>query len=480
MLIRAGLIALITIIGLGGQFLVRAVLTAHLGPGYELDVFFLTLGWAGALASAMFLAVALVFAPQTVGVDASAAIRGLGRQAAKWLVTTTSILAVLAAIVVAAFGHHSASTVVLLVLLGWGVAGGISLFQRQILLAWGHPFITSLLALLPAVVILSLSWLDVIKSTLGFAIIGCLTWTIVAGLTGILLWRNWRKRGIPSASNAPPGAFKALLKLAAPVFGANWNSQANQRYLDALAAMSMTGGATLFGNALALTRLPQSIADAIFSATAYPHVLHALAAHDVNALRTSYRLALRVHFAITVPVAASIWVAGDAATEMMFLHGNCTLEHTRAISEVLWWAAPGIILSTFQSVHSQILLASKRTAGVLTIELGFTVLSISCATLAMPYFGLAGITIGGTIAFVTIQVPMIRLLQQTGLHWKDSVGELLRAFLPVVPAFLLASWVNHLCGSTSWVRALSVGATILAVTLPCSAWAILRVQARGR
>lgn len=481
MLIRAGLIALITIVGLGGQFLVRAVLTAHLGPGYELDVFFLTLGWAGALASAMFLAVALVLAPQTVGAGATPALRGLARHAAKVLVTTTSLLTILAAVVVAAIGHYSASTVVFLVLLGWGVAGGLALFQRQLLLAWGQPFAPAFLALIPAAVILTLASCGVIDNTLEFAVVGCLAWGFVAALGGMLLWRSWRRRGVPQAGDAPPGGLRRLLGLAAPVFGANWNSQANQRFLDALAAFSITGGATLFGNALALARLPQSIADSIFSATAYPHVLHALAAKDVPALRTAYRLALRVHFAVTVPVAAAIIVAGDAATQVMFLHGNCTIEHTNAIAGILWWAAPGIVISSFQSVHSQILLASKLTGGVLRIELAFTVLSISLAALALPYFGLPGITIGGTVAFVVIQLPMIRLLAKTGLQWKDTLNELLLAFLPVVPAFLLASWVNNLCGSsTNLVRSLAVGGTILAVTVPCSAWAIRRIQRRDK
>ena len=50
MLIRASFIAFITIVGMGGQFLIRAVLTAHIGPGEQLDVFFITMGWAGALA----------------------------------------------------------------------------------------------------------------------------------------------------------------------------------------------------------------------------------------------------------------------------------------------------------------------------------------------------------------------------------------------------------------------------------------------
>jgi peptidoglycan biosynthesis protein MviN/MurJ (putative lipid II flippase) len=481
MLIRASSIALITIIGMGGQFLIRAVLTAHLGPGEQLDVFFLTLGWAGALASAIFQAVAMVLAPQTVGADVSPTIRGLARRTAQILTVVTTVLAVLTALSVAAIGHFSASPVVLFVLLGWGVAGGLAFFQRQLLLAWGEPFAPAILALIPAVVILTLAWCNVIESTLGFALVGCLAWSFVAGLGGILLWRSWRQRGVPQASASPPGAIGRLLRLAAPVFGANWNSQANQRSQDALAAFSNTaGGVTLFGNALALARLPQTIADSIFSSTAYTRILHAIASSNTTALRSAYRLALRVHLAITVPVAAAVIVAGDAATQAVFAHGNCSVEDTRIIASVLWWTAPGIVISSLQSVHSQILLAHGRTAAVLRVELAFTVLSIALAALVLPYLGLPGITIAGTIAFVLIQVPMIRLIASTGLHWEDTVSELLRACLPVLPACLIAVWAGDFCGPSAWVRSLMVGGIILAVSLPCSAWAIVRAQRHDR
>lgn len=472
MLIRAGLIALITIVGMGGQFLIRAVLTAHLGPGGELDIFFLTLGWAGALASSIFQAVAMVLAPQTVDSRASPALRGLFRRTAVVLTITTTLLSGLAALVLVLIGQGSSSLVVLLVLLGWGVAGGLAMFQRQLFLAWGHPFIPALLALIPAAVILVLAWSDIIEGTLGFALVGCLAWGVVSILGGALLWRAWQRRGIPTA-DADPGALWRLLRLATPVFGTNGNSQVNQRTQDALAAMAVTGGVTVFGNAYALARLPQTIADSIFSSTAYARLLQAIAANDTVALRAAYRLALRFHFAIMTPVAAAVLLAGDAATEIVFAHGKCSIEDTRAIAEVLWWTAPTMVITSLQSVHAQILTAQGRTAAVLLVEMAFTVLSIIFAASLLPFLGLSGIPIGGSVAFILIQVPMLRLLAPTGLRWQDTVSELLRACLPLVPAGLLAYGVSHLCGPSPWIKACAVGGTILAVTLPCSAWAII-------
>lgn len=471
MLIRAGLIALITIIGMGGQFLIRAVLTAHLGPGGQLDVFFLTLGWAGALASAVFQAVAMVLAPQTVGANAAPALHGLARRTALMLTIATTLLSGLAALVLVLIGQGSSSLVVLLVLLGWGVAGGLAMFQRQLLQAWGQPFIPALLALIPAAAILTLAWCDVIEETIGFALVGFLAWCVVAVLGGALLWRAWQKRGI-ALTDAEPGALGQLLRLAAPVLGANGNSQVNQRTQDALAAVSVSGGTTIYGNAIALARLPQTIADSIFSSTAYARILQAIAAQDAAALRAAYRLALRLHLAVMVPVAAAVMLAGDAATEIVFAHGKCSLEDTRAIAAVLWWTAPAMVISSLQSVHAQILLAHGRTAAVLQVEMVFTLLSIACAAVLLPFVGLIGIVLGGSLAFTLIQVPMLRILAPTGLHWRDTVSELLRACLPLVLAVPLALWVDRLCGASTWIRALVVGGIILAVTFPCSAWSI--------
>lgn len=479
MLLRAGLIALITIIGMGGQFLIRAVLTSHLGPGSQLDVFFLTLGWAGALASAVFQAVALVHAPQTVGAGATPAVRGLSRRASGLLVLTCSLAVVVATLVVAAAGLRDASMVVLLVLLGWGVAGGLAQFQRQLLLAWDRPFAPALLALIPAGAILGLVWWGAIDDVAGYALVGCLAWMVVAGAGGLLLWRAWRLHGVPAADTSPPGALRRLLATAAPVFGANWNSQANQRSQDALAAMTFPGGATVYSNAYALARLPQTIADAMFGSTAYARIIHALATADTVALRSAYRLGLRVHFAVTVPVAAAVLLAADSAAEAVFAHGNCTVEDTRSIAAVLWWTAPGMVISSLQSVHAQVLLAHGRTGAVLRIELAFTVLSISLAALLLPFLGLLGIVVGGTVAFLLIQVPMLRLLPATGLRWQDGLAELLRACLPLLVALPLGSWVGHLAGPSPWTRALAVGAAVLAVALPCSAWSVRRLR-QGR
>lgn len=474
MLLRASLIALFTIIGMGGQFLIRAVLTSHLGPGSQLDIFFLTLGWAGALASAVFQAVALVHAPQTVGAGATPAMRGLSRRTTLQLTIATTLAAGLAALVVAIIGHAEASGVVLLVLMGWGVAGGLALFQRQLLLAWGLPFTPALLALIPAAAILGLAWCRVIDGISGYALVGCLAWMLVAGAGGALLWRAWHRHGVAVAADPQPGAQRRLLTAAAPVFVANWNSQANQRSQDALAAMAFAGGATVFGNAYALARLPQTIADAMFGSTAYASILKAVATADTVGLRVAYRLGLRVHLAVSVPVAGAVVLAGDAATQAVFAHGNCSIEDTRAIATVLWWTAPGMIITSLQSVHAQVLLAHGRTAAVLRVELVFTILSIVFAATLLPFLGLSGIVIGGTVAFIIIQVPMLRLLAATGLRWQDALAELLRACLPLVPALLLGGWVGHLAGSSPWARALVVGATVLAVTLPCSAWAVRR------
>jgi peptidoglycan biosynthesis protein MviN/MurJ (putative lipid II flippase) len=259
-----------------------------------------------------------------------------------------------------------------------------------------------------------------------------------------------------------------------PVLGASWNSQMVQRLQDALAAIAQVGGATIYGNALALSRLPQTVADAVFSATAYPSALQAIAVGDAPALRAAYRLALRAHLAVMMPTAAAVLVAGDAAAAAVYAHGKCSAADVARISQVLWWAAPGMVAISLQCIHSQLLVATGRSGALLRIELGLSVLSIAGSFAAMSFLGLGGIIAGHSTAQCLIQIPMLLILARAGLRWQDTVAELVRALVPALVAAFLALgvelWLGH--GVGPWTRAMVVGGTVLLITGPCSAWAI--------
>lgn len=486
MLMRLAIIGVITILGMGGQFLVRAVLTSQLGPSRDLDIFFVSMGWAGAVATAIFQVMAMVLAPHTVTAGSLAIeTRSLTRQTALILTVTTTVLSFVATAMVAACGFSSSTFVILIVLLGWGVGSGLALYQRQLLLAWDRPMMPALLNVLPAAVMLTLAMLGIISGTSGFAVSGAITWLVIAAIGGTMMTRMWQHAGNTSSTTQPTIqasaplknslttlSFWSLLRTAAPAFAASWNSQLNQRIQDIIAAVVIIGGATIYGNAIALARLPQTIADALFSATAYPVALRAIAAHDPLALRFAYRLGLRVHLAVSVPVAVAVLIAAQAATSMIFAHGACTNADAQAIAQVLWWAAPGMVATSLQAVHANFLLAMGRTATGLRIELVLTILSLASALILLPWMHLSGITAGHALALIVIQVFMLRALGPIGLRWHDTLIELLRALLPALPAAALAYWISSIVDTSPWIQSLTVGASILIITIPCSTWAI--------
>jgi putative peptidoglycan lipid II flippase len=468
MLKRAAAMGLITVLVMGGQFLVRAMLTALVGPGVELDTFNLALGWGGAVSAAVFQVIALVLAPRLAGRPVPGT-RRLSASLARWLTLLTTILALAASAVVMALTDLGLGLLTLTVLLGWGVANGVLLYERQLLQARGQALAPALLGLLPAIAILGAIALGLGGSLLGLALVGTVGWSLAAAAASWLLERSW-----DGQDQQPRSAMRPVLTAALPVLGASWNSQVVQRVQDGLAAFAQVGGATIYGNALALARLPQTVADAVFSATAYPAALQALAAGDGPGLRAAYRLALRAHLAVMVPVAVAVLVAGDAATEVVYAYGKCTPEDVARIAQVLWWSALGMVAISLQCVHSQLLVAAGQSAALLRAELGLSVLSIAGSLVALPLLGLGGIIAGHSAAQWLIQIPMLLVLLRVGLRWQDTVAELLRALLPVLPAVLLAEGVLAWLGdeASPWARALAAGGAVLLVTGPCSMWAI--------
>jgi peptidoglycan biosynthesis protein MviN/MurJ (putative lipid II flippase) len=274
-----------------------------------------------------------------------------------------------------------------------------------------------------------------------------------------------------------PGVLRGLIAAAAPAFAASWNSQANQRSQDLLAAWWILGGATIYGNAVAVARLPQTIADALFSSSAYPVALRAIARNDQTELRAAYRLALRVQLAVSMPAAVAVLVAGEAAARMIYAHGLCTDADALAIGAVLRWLAPAMVAGSLQSVHAQLMLALGKTPVALRVELMLTVLSLVAGVAFLPGMGLAGITAGHALAMLLIQIPMMRALASAGLRGSDLLAELAWAAVPAAIAcvigFAVKSWVSQ----SPMIESLVVGATILVITVPCSIWGVLHLRA---
>lgn len=468
MLKRAAAMGLVTILAMGGQFLVRLVLTAMVGPGTDLDAFNLAMGWGGAISAAIFQVVAVVLAPRLAGRPAAGTVR-LGRRLAGLLMAACILLTLIAAAVVALIAGVHLGLLALVVLLGWGVANGVFLYQRQLLQARERALGPALLGLLPAIGILGAVACGAGGSLLGLALVGTISWSLAAAVATWQLERSW-----PERDTHPPAPARPVLRAALPVLGASWNSQAVQRLQDALAAFAQVGGATIFGNALALARLPQTVADAMFSATAYPAALRALAEGDAGALGAAYRVALRVHLAVMVPTAVAVLVAGHAAAEAVYARGACTPADAARIAQVLGWTAPGMVAVSLQCVHAQLLVAAGRGAALLRIELGLSVLSIAGSLAALGPLGLGGIIAGHSAALCLSQIPMLLVLARIGLRWQDTLTELVRALLPALAAAAAAEavvrWLGD--GAGAWPRALAAGVTVLLITGPCSAWAI--------
>lgn len=469
MLKRAAAMGLVTILAMGGQFLVRMVLTSLVGPGTDLDTFNLAMGWGGAVSAAIFQVVAVVLAPRLVGRPAPGAIP-LGRRLVVLLMAACILLTLAAAVVVALVAGPHLGLLALVVLLGWGVANGVFLYQRQLLQARDLALGPALLGLLPPIGILGAVACGAGGSLVGLALVGTIAWSLAAAIATWQLERSWPEREVH-----PVASWRPVVRAALPVLGTSWNSQGIQRLQDALAAFAQVGGATIFGNAVALARLPQTVADAMFSATAYPAALRAIADNDASALGVAYRMALRVHLAVMIPTAAAVLVAGHAVAEAIYAHGACSPADAARIGQVLWWAAPGMVAISLQCVHAQLLVAAGRGAALLRIEMGLSVLSIAGSLVALGPLGLGGIIAGHSAAMCLIQIPMLLVLVRIGLHWQDTLAELLRALLPAVLAALVAEMIVLGLGDGvgAWTRTLTTGVTILLITAPSSAWAIL-------
>ncbi|MEI7632808.1 MAG: lipid II flippase MurJ [bacterium] len=440
----------LTALSLFAQFLVRMVMTSTLGAGAAYDAFLLAMMPAALMATVGFQAMAAALVPrisdQLVAGNIPAA-RQLFRNAS---LATFAFWSVIGVVIIgwtcffsSESGRYGKNLPLIMtgVIGGWGLIMGWTILQGQLLIYFGRFAVSCLANMLPAVFMLARAMIAPAPQVMDFVIYGLAGQALSLAIQTYAArvgWRKWAPEKTDYGTmqsvrdgSTPLIAAPAIVQLAIaslPIFLASFNAQASGLIDQSFAAWWKVGGLAILGAALAVVRLPQTLADSVMISTSYGMMTHAVSqvklcndpAHRAR-MSFVFRHLVNLQCFIVLPAAAFTLVYHESIAEFLYMRGKFGPDDAQRTGAILAWyslCAPGQLM---QGVQVPILVALGRASVALRYEILLTVMSAVLDYALLPFFDLPGIVISTGISVSVAGLFIYRALcrMNVGIAYGD-------------------------------------------------------------
>lgn len=476
----------LTIFGMVAQFLVRVAMTDRLGAGREYDAFLVAQIPASLIAVVGFQAMASALVPRLADLIISGNGHVARRAFDRILMVCVAFWSLVGLCVcVWAFAVSGQETrygagfgkVAIAVVVGWGLLAGIATLQRQLLVYFGRIVLPSLATMLPAVFLIGAGYVVGQPTVRTFVLAGLAGQVAGTSAMALQLFLEWRRHVPADAPRAHAGeipadmTFVRLSVVSLPIFLASLNAQACGVIDQSLAAWWQVGGLTMLSAALAVARLPQTVADSVTGAAGYGMMCNAAAAVKASQddavarqrMAAAFRTLIRLQAMFVLPAAAFVLVSHGPIIEFLYQRGKFGEAEALMTAHILAFYPLCAVGQSLQSVQVSMLVTLGRAAVALRYEIILTVLSAGLDVAFLFMFGLPGIVastgVAVTVVGLMIYFAIVRL--GVGIELRD-LGDTLRRPLLAAAAAVVAAWLadlaaQHLAGGGALLRILASG-----------------------
>ncbi len=449
----------LTGVGLVVQFVLRAVLTARFGASAPYELFLYAMMPATLVAQVAFQAFASALLPRISDLEKSGQTRGamgLFRRGLWTSLALTSTMGLLVPVAawLAAPAHLAADPAQFLVLLavytGWGVLGGVLVLQRQLLIYLDDFAMAAVLGLVQPFVLLGLLLAVADVGVLAFAVTGVVAMLGACVLMAGRIARRWR-----AGEDEPAAAMTPLLPIVAataPIFLASLNAQAMHLIDQWMAAWWVPNGLVLLSLALAVARLPHTVADQAMMAVGYRPLLRAVETGDTvlgEEARGAFRRLVGLQAMVVFPAMLVILAAAEPSIRVLFERGAFLREdsaNTAAILRLFPLVSLGVMI---QVAQVQMLVVLGRARLALEAEVVLTGLSVLLNLAFLPVMGLPGLILSTGLAQSLVVVWIAGRLMRFGVRLGDFLWPLAVPAAGLVVLLPMALGVVSLMGSAS-------------------------------
>lgn len=453
----------LSLIALAAQFAVRVAMTSSLGASAEYDAFLAAMIPAALIATVGFQAAASALMPKISDMITSGHPRAAAKFHRSAVLKITLLSIPFSLLIFAAFeaGGFGQPLLIGAVLLGWGMIAGVNTLQRQILTYFDRFHVAVGTALIPSLTLLMTPLLIEHPQAVQFALFGLAGQILSLVTCEYTLWNAWRAafhESGPEMRGAIPSLWP-ILAAALPILGASFNAQAMSIIDQTMAAWFSVGGLALLSIALAVARLPHTVADSATMASCYRGMLDAVArvranrsAENKAMVGKSFQQMFEIQSLIIAPSAIGILLCSGAIVEILFQRGKFGAEEAGMAAAILAVYPLAAFGTMMQGVQVQIFVALGRSADVLKYELALTAFSALLNIAFLPFFGLPGLVLSTGVSITIVALLIFRRLTQLDI----GIGK--RIFLEGLKIPALSS-----------VSALALGAAALAAAPGLSA-----------
>lgn len=463
---RASLALVLSLLTMAAQFAVRMQMTAALGAGPEYDLFLLLMIPATLVAQVGYQAIASALVPRMsdlLGQSRPRAARRLFHRGvlvgnALGVLVTTFLLTILAI----RDGNAAELTMAFAIMLAWGIIGGWVVLERQLLVYNGSFAAGSFFTLLPAAAMAVYGAVAGDPTLHGFVYTGLVA-SMIALLGSQLSNRRHWNNAMTAAANEDrviSVPWLPIVVAALPIIMASFNAQAMAIIDQTMAAWWQVGGLGLLATALAVGRLPHTVAESLSHSLGYRAMLDAVSACQNGlaggreALVAAFRKLALAQAAIIAPAILFVALFPHEIVNFLFQRGTFSVEDAARTAEILRWLPACALGLMLQSIQVQILVAWGAAATALRTELVLTALSALLNLAFLPILGLPGLIVSTALSVTLVGLFLFRVLQRvTGvIRWSDLLEGLRPLAMPLLAALTIAL-VMRLGLPADWHRA---------------------------
>ncbi len=335
----------------------------------------------------------------------------------------------------------------LAILAGWGLIGGWIVLERQLLVYHGRFALASIVTLLTPAAMAAYGLASAEPGISGFVYTGLATSVASLLLAATLNRGHWRTAFAAAAEEQIPRhvTWVPVIVASIPIILASFNAQAMAIIDQTMAAWWQVGGLGLLATALAVGRLPHTVAESLAHSLGYRMMLEAVSAcqnrrpDGPSALTAAFKKLALTQAAIILPAVLFIVFFPHEIVALLFQRGTFSPADAAQTSEILRWLPACAVGLMLQSIQVQILVAWGAAATALRTELVLTFLSALSNFAFLPFLGLPGLIASTALSVTLVAFFLFGVLQRvTGvIHWRDLADALLPLAMPLAAALLV-------------------------------------------
>lgn len=233
-----------------------------------------------------------------------------------------------------------------------------------------------------------------------------LIWSLFAGLAAqvIILVITLRRAGIrlnPRISFSL-GIGRSFLSIGLPVLIASVFANSIPAFIQVMAARSGPGAVSVYGYA---SRFERSLLQAIVmsvSLVLLPHFARLLAENKQQELRENLTRVFAAATLFYFAVLAFIVTGGQEAVDLLLRRGRFTVAEGKLVWEVWLALAAGLLGATWGIFLARLFQAKKRPWVIVASGVVSVVTNVALSLLLMPRFGIAGIALANSLAYLAV------------------------------------------------------------------------------